>query len=192
MDGDTIRVGISSCLLGNSVRHDGGHKLDRSLRDTLGAFVEWIPVCPEFEYGLPIPRETLRLAGDPANPRLVTSCSGIDHTTGMKTWTGQRLDELERAGLRGFVFKSRSPSCGMRQIAVLAPECGASSDTGVGIFARAFMGRFPLLPVEDENRLDDRELRERFSERLFVAARRRTSPQCGSLTPLGPSLSKQE
>ena len=81
-----IRVGISSCLLGNSVRYDGGHKLDRYLRDTLGAFVEWVPVCPEVEYGLPIPREALRLVGDPADPRLVTSRSGVDHTAGMKSW----------------------------------------------------------------------------------------------------------
>ena len=166
-----IRVGISSCLLGNSVRYDGGHKLDHYLRDTLGAFVQWVPVCPEVEYGLPIPREALRLVGDPADPRLVTSRSGVDHTVGMQAWARQRLDALEREDLCGFVFKSRSPSSGMRQIKVYPPEGGVPATTGVGIFARAFMERFPLLPVEDDGRLNDPALREGFIERLFVVAR---------------------
>jgi uncharacterized protein YbgA (DUF1722 family)/uncharacterized protein YbbK (DUF523 family) len=168
---ETIRVGISSCLLGNEVRYDGGHKLDRYLRDTLGAFVQWVPVCPEVEYGLPIPREALRLVGDPGNPRLVTSRSGVDHTDGMMAWAARRLDALERDNLCGFVFKSRSPSSGMRQIKVYPPEGGVPANTGVGIFARAFMERFPLLPVEDDGRLNDPALRECFIERLFVVAR---------------------
>jgi len=168
---DTVRVGISSCLLGNQVRYDGGHKLDRYLRDTLGAFVEWVPVCPEVEYGLPVPREALRLVGEPADPRLVTSRSGVDHTAGMKAWASRRLDALEREDLCGFVFKSRSPSSGMRQIKVYGQESGIPSNTGVGVFARAFMERFPLLPVEDEGRLNDPALRECFIERLFVLGR---------------------
>ena len=138
-----MRVGISSCLLGNEVRFDGGHKLDHYLHDTLGAFVEWVPVCPELEYGLPVPREALRLVGDPAAPRLVTSRTGVDHTDGMKAWAAQRLDGLEQEDLCGFVFKSRSPSSGMRQVKVYPAEGGAPSHTGVGIFARAFMERFP-------------------------------------------------
>jgi len=168
---DAIRVGISSCLLGNQVRYDGGHKLDRYLRDTLGAFVAWVPVCPEVEYGLPVPREALRLVGDPGDPRLVTSRSGVDHTAGMQAWAARRLDALEREDLCGFVFKSRSPSSGMRQVKVYGQESGVPSATGVGIFARAFMERFPLLPVEDEGRLNDPALRECFIERLFVLAR---------------------
>lgn len=171
MDENAIRVGISSCLLGETVRYDGGHKLDRYLRDTLGAFVEWVPVCPEVEYGLPIPREALRLVGDPADPRLVTARTGVDHTAGMKAWAGRRLDALEREDLCGFVFKSRSPSSGMRQVKVYPAAGGAPSPTGAGIFARAFMERFPLLPVEDEGRLNDPGLREGFIERLFVVSR---------------------
>jgi uncharacterized protein YbgA (DUF1722 family)/uncharacterized protein YbbK (DUF523 family) len=169
--GAAIRVGISSCLLGNSVRFDGGHKLDHYLRDTLGAFVTWVPVCPEVEYGLPVPREPLRLVGDPADPRLVTSRSGVDHTDGMKDWAKRRLDELEAEDLCGFVFKSRSPSSGMRQIKVYPAAGGAPAATGVGVFARAFIERFPLLPVEDDGRLNDPALRECFIERLFVVAR---------------------
>ena len=171
MDESAIRVGISTCLLGEPVRYDGGHKLDRYLRDTLGAFVEWVPVCPEVEYGLSVPREALRLVGDPADPRLVTARTGVDHTAGMKAWAGRRLDALEREDLCGFVFKSRSPSSGMRQVKVYPAGGGAPSPTGAGIFARAFMERFPLLPVEDEGRLNDPGLREGFIERLFVVSR---------------------
>lgn len=166
-----IRVGISSCLLGNPVRFDGGHKLDRYLRDTLGAFVAWVPVCPEVEYGLPVPREPLRLVGDPGAPRLVAARSGADHTVGMRAWAARRLDALEREDLCGFVFKSRSPSSGMRQVKVYPPKGGAPKPAGVGIFARAFRERFPLLPVEDEGRLNDPRLREGFVEQLFVASR---------------------
>ena len=161
-----IRVGISSCLLGNAVRYDGGDKLDRFLHDTLGRLVRWVPVCPEAEYGLPIPREALRLVGDPADPRLVTSRSGVDHTAGMKIWALQRLEALEREDLRGFVFKSRSPSCGMRQIAVYPRVGGVPVAGGSGIFARAFRERFPRLPVEDDDRLDDPGLRAGFIEKL--------------------------
>jgi len=153
------------------VRHDGGHKHDRFLTDVLGVHVEWVPVCPEVEYGLPIPREALRLVGDPVDPSLVTSRTGVDHTAGMKAWAARRLDELERADLCGFVFKSRSPSSGMRQIKVYGREGGVLFATGVGIFARAFMERFPLLPVEDDGRLNDPGLRESFVERLFVLSR---------------------
>ena len=167
----TIRVGISSCLLGNPVRYDGGHKLDRWLRDTLGAFVEWVPVCPEVEYGLPVPREALRLVGDPAEPRLVTSRSGADHTAGMKAWAARRVEALAGEGLCGFVFKSRSPSSGLRQVKVYPPGGGAPAATGIGIFARAFREGFPLLPVEDEGRLNDPGIRESFVERLFTLAR---------------------
>ena len=170
-NGSTVRVGISACLLGEPVRYDGGHKLDRYLRDTLGAFVEWVPVCPEVEYGLPVPREALRLVGAPEAPRLVTVRSGADHTDGMRAWASRRVEALEGEDLCGFVFKSRSPSSGMRQVKVYPPGGGVPSHAGTGIFARAFMERFPLLPVEDEGRLNDPLLREGFIERLFVVSR---------------------
>jgi uncharacterized protein YbbK (DUF523 family) len=127
-----------------------------------------VPVCPEVEYGLPIPREALRLVGDPADPRLVTVRSGVDHTAGMKAWAARRLDALERESLRGFVFKSRSPSSGMRQVTVFDREGGSPSDAGVGIFARAIMERFPQLPVADEDRLTHPALCAGFIERLLA------------------------
>jgi uncharacterized protein YbbK (DUF523 family) len=183
--GIPVRVGISSCLLGNRVRYDGGHKLDRSLRDALGALVTWVPVCPEVECGMPVPREALRLVGDPADPRLVASSSGSDHTAGMKAWVARRLDALAKQDLCGFVFKSRSPSCGLRQIAVYPEAGGDPSATGVGIFARAFIERFPLLPVEDDDRLGDPAVRARFIERLLGLSRRRgPGRRCQPCCPL--------
>ncbi len=164
---DRIAVGISSCLLGENVRYDGGHKLDHFLKETLGAYVTWVPVCPEVESGLPVPREAMRLVGSLSAPRLVTVRTGRDHTDRMKKWAGGRLDELERQDLCGFVFKSRSPSSGMRGVKVYGSS-GIPSHSGVGLFAREFMQRFPLLPVEDEGRLHDPGLRENFIERLFV------------------------
>ena len=166
------RLGISTCLLGENVRYDGGHKHDRFLTDTFGRFVEWVPVCPEVECGLPVPRESMHLEGDPDDPRLVTSRTHIDHTDRMKKWAAMRLDELERENLIGFVFKSRSPSSGMERVKVFDDK-GMPHKVGVGIFARAFMDRFPLLPVEDEGRLHDPLIRENFIERIFCLKRYR-------------------
>lgn len=167
---DRPKLGISTCLLGENVRHDGGHKLDRYLQDVIGQFVDWVPVCPEVECGMPTPREALRLVDDPKNPRLVTSRTGIDKTEQMITWATKRLDQLERQNLCGYIFKSKSPSSGMQGIKVYNKH-GVPSKKGVGIFARIFMERFPLMPVEDEGRLNDAKLRENFIERIFVYKR---------------------
>ena len=168
--GNRIRLGISSCLLGENVRYDGGHKLDHYLRDTLGQFVEWTPVCPEVECGLSIPREAMHLTGTPDTPRLVTRKTGIDYTGQMQQWAMVRTVELEKHDLCGFIFKSRSPSSGMRGVKVYNPS-GMVSNSGVGIFAREYMEHFPLIPVEDEGRLNDPDLRENFIERVFVFKR---------------------
>lgn len=165
-----IRLGVSACLLGQNVRFDGGHKLDRFLTETLGQFVEYVPVCPEVECGLGVPREAMRLVGDSAAPRLVTTRTGVDHTERMASWARRRVAELEAEGLCGFIFKSNSPSSGMERVRVYDRN-GVPSKTGVGLFARAFMEHFPLLPVEDEGRLHDMRLRENFIERVFVLKR---------------------
>ncbi|KJR97133.1 MAG: hypothetical protein VR65_24525 [Desulfobulbaceae bacterium BRH_c16a] len=170
---DKIRIGISSCLLGNKVRYDGGHQHDRFLTDTLGRYVEYVPVCPEVECGLPVPREALRLVGDPANPRLLTVRSGEDCTDRMKKWAAVRVKELEREELDGFVFKRMSPSSGMERVKVYT-EGGMPGNKGVGVFARAFMDHFPHLPVEEDGRLYDPILRENFIQRIFVHKRWRT------------------
>jgi uncharacterized protein YbgA (DUF1722 family)/uncharacterized protein YbbK (DUF523 family) len=167
---DKIRLGISACLLGQQVRFDGGHKWDRFITDTLGKYVDFIPVCPEVECGLGIPREAMHLAGNPQNPRLVTVRSGLDHTDRMLTWARQRVVDLEKEELCGFIFKSDSPSSGMERVKVYGPS-GTPTKTGVGLFARAFMEHFPLLPVEEEGRLHDPKLRENFIEAIFTLKR---------------------
>lgn len=167
---DRIRLGISSCLLGNKVRYDGGHKLDHFLAETLGKYVDYVPVCPEVEIGLPVPREALRLTGDPLAPRLMTNRSGEDVTERMQTWAKDRLTGLEKEDLCGFIFKSGSPSSGMERVRIY-DSGGVPQKIGIGIFARAFMERFPSLPVEDEGRLNDPDLRENFIERIFAFRR---------------------
>jgi uncharacterized protein YbgA (DUF1722 family)/uncharacterized protein YbbK (DUF523 family) len=165
-----LRIGISSCLLGNTVRYDGGHKLDRFLRDTLGAYVEFVPVCPEVECGMPVPREAMRLTGAIDAPRLKTIRSGQDMTDQMLNWAGEKNNWLAEQNLCGFIFKSKSPSSGLQGVKVYS-EKGMPQQKGVGIFARAFTERFPLLPVEDDGRLHDPGLRENFIERIFVMRR---------------------
>ena len=171
---DKIRLGISTCLLGEPVRYDGGHKLDRFLTETLGQYVEYVPVCPEVECGLPVPRESMRLEGDPDSPRLVTSRTGQDMTDRMIRWARKRVIELEKNDLYGFIFKSNSPSSGMERVRVYN-EKGMPVKRGVGVFARVFMEHFPLLPVEDEGRLHDPSLRENFIERIFTLKKWRES-----------------
>ncbi len=167
---DKIKLGISSCLLGNNVRYDGGHAWDRFLTDTLGQYVAYVPVCPEVECGFSIPREALRLVGSPDAPRLVTVKSGQDHTGRMLTWARGKVEELEKEQLCGFIFKSKSPSSGMERVKIY-DEHGVPAKKGVGLFARAFMEHFPLLPAEDEGRLHDPALRENFIERIFTCQR---------------------
>jgi len=162
-----LKLGVSSCLLGNNVRYDGGHAHDRYLTDTLGRYVEYVPVCPEVECGLSVPREAMRLVGDVNNPRLMTVQSGKDYTDAMVRWARKRVRELEQNNLCGFIFKSKSPSSGMERVKVY-DEHGVPAKKGVGLFARTFMEHFPLLPVEDEGRLHDPVLRENFIERIFV------------------------
>ena len=167
---EKIRLGVSSCLLGEMVRYDGGHQLDRYLRDTLGRYVEYVPVCPEVEMGLPTPRETLRLVERDGEARLVFSKSGEDITGRMLAWAQQRVRALEKEDLCGFVFKAKSPSSGMERVK-LYDRNGVPSKQGIGLFARVFMEHFPLLPVEEDGRLHDPRLRENFVECLFTFKR---------------------
>src|SRR2546427_9774879 len=172
--GNTILpcVGISQCLLGDNVRYDGGHKLDSVLIETLGRHVEWVPVCPEVEVGMGTPREPMRLVGNPHAPRLVTINTGVDHTEAMHRFAQQRVRELEALNLSGFVFKSASPSCGIRQVSLFNTQ-GIETQDGVGLFARAFMAHFPLIPVEEEGRLHDPQVLKDFLERGFAYRRSR-------------------
>ena len=173
-----LRVGISRCLLGEEVRFDEGQKRDTFLTEVLGRYVEWVPVCPEVEAGLGIPREAMRLVGDPQDPRLVTIKSGTDHTRALETMTTNRIEKLKELDLSGYVFKKGSPSCGIERVRIYN-EHGKPSRTGVGLFARAFIEQFPLIPVEEEGRLCDPTLRENFIERVFCYRRWRDLVQSG-------------
>jgi uncharacterized protein YbbK (DUF523 family) len=167
---EKIRLGISACLLGETVRYDGGHKLDRFLTDTLGHYVQYVPVCPEVESGLGVPREPMHLEGNPDSPRLITSTTKRDMTETMVRWAKRRVAEMEEEDLCGFIFKSDSPSSGMVRVRVYNEE-GRSIKKGIGLFAKIFMEHFPLLPVEDDGRLHDPKLRENFIERIFTFRR---------------------
>ena len=171
-DQGPIRIGISSCLLGQHVRFDGGHKRDPFLVDTFGAFVEWVPVCPEVELGLGTPREALRLVRKDDLIRMVNARSGRDITTEMRRWARARVEDLDKENLAGYVLKKDSPSCGMERVKVYG-ESGMADRSGRGLFADALMERFPRLPVEEEGRLSDPRLRENFVERVFAYVRLR-------------------
>ncbi|HEU0264257.1 MAG TPA: DUF523 domain-containing protein, partial [Geobacterales bacterium] len=161
-----IRIGVSSCLLGERVRYNGGHKLDQLITGTLAGFFELVPVCPEVECGLPVPREPMHLVGDPARPRLVTVQSGVDLTEQMETYSQRRVAELAAESLSGFVFKKGSPSSGLHGVKVHGE--GKRWRSGRGLFAAAVVKGFPLLPVEEEERLANPRLRENFLERVLV------------------------
>jgi len=167
----TIKIGVSSCLLGKEVRYNGGHSHDRYITGTLGQYFTFVGVCPEVEAGFGIPRETLRLVGDPESPRLLTSKTRQDYTDTMLNWARTRVKELEKENLCGFIFKSKSPSSGMERVKVYTEKGFPGSNKGVGLFARAFMASFPLIPVEEEGRLHDAALRENFIERIFALKR---------------------
>ncbi len=168
---EKIKLGISTCLLGEHVRYDGGHKLDQFLVQTLGRFVEFVPVCPEVESGFPVPREAFRLVGTPEAPRLMTQKTMVDVTDRMAAWAERRINGLGKDSLCGFIFKSKSPSSGMERVKVYHEKGFVKK--GVGVFARAFMNRFPLMPVEEDGRLHDINLRENFIVRVFAYSRLR-------------------
>ena len=167
-----IRIGISQCLLGEQVRFDGGHKLDRFITKTLGRYFEWVPVCPEVELGLGTPRETLRLVQVEEGIGLVMPKSGRDWTRQMNEYAKIRVAQLAGEDLTGYILKSDSPSCGMERVRVYAPS-GMPTRSGVGFFARELLQHFPDLPIEEEGRLSDPRLRENWIQRVFAYHRLR-------------------
>ena len=163
-----LRLGVSACLLGEEVRYNGGHKHMPFLTTVLGNYVEWVPVCPEVEMGMGVPRETIRLEGDAETPRLIAPKSGTDHTHGMQAWAEKRLNELTDLNLHGYILKKDSPSCGLFRVRVFNTKTQIPTRDGRGLFAKALTARFPLLPIEEEGRLNDLPLRENFIERVFM------------------------
>jgi uncharacterized protein YbgA (DUF1722 family)/uncharacterized protein YbbK (DUF523 family) len=175
MNGDVstmppVRIGISSCLLGEKVRFDGNHKRDASLVEVLGRHVTWVPVCPEVEMGLGVPRETMRLEQHGHEIRMVTPKTGEDHTERLRIFAEQRPAALSQERLCGYILKKDSPSCGMERVR-LYPNNNVPNRSGQGLFAAALMQRFPHLPVEEEGRLHDPRLRENFVTQMFAYQR---------------------
>jgi uncharacterized protein YbgA (DUF1722 family)/uncharacterized protein YbbK (DUF523 family) len=165
-----VRIGVSSCLLGEPVRYDGGHKRDSFLTDVLARYVEFVLVCPEVEIGLGTPRETIRLERRNGLIQLVATESRTDHTRKMRSWARRKAAALAREGLSGYILKARSPSCGPDGVAVFGAN-GAPNHNGRGLFAEVLIERFGNLPVEEEGRLQDPALRENFIERVFAYQR---------------------
>jgi uncharacterized protein YbgA (DUF1722 family)/uncharacterized protein YbbK (DUF523 family) len=172
-DDAPLRVGISTCLLGEKVRWDGGHKRDRFLTDLLSEYVEWVPVCPEVEIGMGIPREPVHLRRHDGKIRMLGTKSGPDWTSPMERWSARRVRDLEALDLCGYVLKKDSPTCGMERVKVRSEE-GMPKKEGRGIFAGALQDQAPALPVEEEGRLNDPALRENFIERIFAYRRLRS------------------
>lgn len=148
-----LRLGVSSCLLGEKVRYDGAHKRADALLARLADFVEWVPCCPEVEIGLGIPREPIELRPSPTGPRLVGLKSGRDLTEKMTQHARKRSAELAARDLDGYILKSRSPSCG-----ILTPG-------GQGLFSREIIARLFALPVIEEDKLTSIEGQLHFVER---------------------------
>jgi uncharacterized protein YbgA (DUF1722 family)/uncharacterized protein YbbK (DUF523 family) len=165
-----VRIGISSCLLGQPVRFDGGHKRDRFLTDTFGRFVEWVAVCPEVEAGFGTPREPMRLVEVDGRLRLLLVKTQADVTERLERYARRRVEELERDDLSGYVLKKDSPSCGLTRVKVYG-RAASPQRAGTGLFAAMLQRRYPFLPLEEEGRLSDPRLRENFVERVFAYRR---------------------
>ncbi len=168
-----IRIAVSSCLLGEAVRWDGGHKRDGFVVGTLARYFELVSVCPEVGIGLGVPRDPIRLTGTAEAFRVVDARgSGRDFTRALTAYARRMAREL--GGISGTVFKSASPSCGLAGVKVFSPGGGRPAKAGTGVFARTFVAADPLLPAEEELGLADPERRGHFVERVCAYARCRS------------------
>ena len=162
-----IRVGISSCLLGEEVRYNGGHAHDSFVTTMLGQYFEWVDICPEMDIGMGTPRENIRLVNTDGTLRVIAPKSGTDYTEKMQTYAVAKTEELSQVPLHGYILKKNSPTCGMERVRIYDKN-SVPRKNGVGVFAAQLMEQFPLLPMEEEGRLRDNNLRESFIERVFA------------------------
>ncbi len=161
-----IPVGISTCLLGKEVRHDGGHKHSRYCTQVLSKHFEFRSICPELEAGLGVPRPAIHLREYPDGMRIIETKGQADHTDAMQGFIDQVMPTL--ANLRGYILMAKSPSCGMERIKVHNESGQVVRRDGAGMFAEALRAAYPLMPVEEEGRLNDNMIRENFIERVFA------------------------
>ena len=165
-----ITLGVSSCLLGETVRYDGGHARDNFVEATLGKWVQWVSVCPEVESGMSTPRPAIHLVQEPGSPQtLISKSTGEDFTEQMQVYSEKRTGDLGE--LDGYVFKKGSPSCGLERIRVYRANGHVRSRDARGMFAAELTKRWPLMPVEEDGRLNDSKLRENFIEQIFCRNR---------------------
>ncbi len=165
---EKIPLGISSCLLGEKVRFDGGHKQNRYILDTLGQYFSFRPFCPELAIGLGVPRETIRLVGDGEAIRAVgNKTADLDVTQPLIEIAHAQRDWHDQ--IFGYIVKKDSPSCGMERVKVYRNE--QAQRDGAGLYTMTMMQNFPSLPVEEEGRLGDPVLRESFIKRVYIRKR---------------------
>ena len=163
-----VRVGISSCLLGQAVRYDGGHKNNPYIVQTLGKFFELVPFCPEVASGMGTPRPAVQLRATEQGVRCVgVKDHGLDVTEQLQSCVSEQDHWLEN--LCGYILKKDSPSCGMERVKIYKQDYPDRS--GTGIFAQYIQDHFPLLPTEEEGRLGDPHLRENFIQRVYMMQR---------------------
>ncbi|WQG58990.1 DUF523 and DUF1722 domain-containing protein [Pseudomonas sp. RTB3] len=161
------RIGISACLMGVEVRFNGGHKESHLCTRSLTEYFDFVPACPEVAIGMGIPREAIRLIGDPANPQAVGSVhSELNVTQALADYGTHMATEMD--DICGYIFMQKSPSCGLERVKVYQDNGVPATDGGRGIYAQAFCARHPNLPVEEDGRLNDPVLRENFITRVFV------------------------
>lgn len=164
----TIKIGVSSCLLGERVRFDSGHKNNTYINGVLKDYFEFVPFCPEIEIGLGIPREAIRLVSRGDSVRCVGSkTADLDVTDALSDIAEQQRHWHD--SLCGYILKKDSPSCGMERVKIYHQNMAKRE--GVGIYAKVLLDNYPHLPIEEEGRLQDMHLRENFIQRVFVYAR---------------------
>jgi len=165
-----ITLGVSSCLLGEKTRYDGAHTKDQFITRVLGKWVEFISVCPEVECGFGVPREPLRLVGDPGSPSLISVYTRRDYTLPMLHWAQKRMLTLKEEDIWGVILKSKSPSCGIKRVKVYDKN-GIAINQGRGLFARIFSEYFPLVPIVDEKEIHNPKTFKNFMDKIFVFRR---------------------
>lgn len=162
-----IKVGISSCLLGNEVRFDGGHKHSQLCTETLSRYFNFVPECPEVASGMTIPRKPIRLIGDIDAPNVVAvHDNSLDYTEQLKAFSQHKAQQLDE--LCGYIFMQKSPSCGVFRVKVYQEGGHPAAEPGRGVYAKAVMEANPLLPIEESGRLEDAVLRESFITRVYA------------------------
>jgi uncharacterized protein YbbK (DUF523 family)/uncharacterized protein YbgA (DUF1722 family) len=165
-----IRLGVSACLLGQPVRYDGGHKRHAFLTDILAGYADFLPVCPEAGIGMGVPRPPIHLVGDRQRPRaLGVEDASLDVTAALEGFATAALGDLH--DVNGYIFKKNSPSCGLRRVKLFARPGYRARRDATGVFARVVTNALPLLPVIEEDGLDDPQRRENFICRVYVYRR---------------------